>query len=743
MAAGGWRARDALVVAAAVVALSLVPLLVNPSFYFWDDTAAAYVPAWSRITEALRAGGLPGLQVDMWRGGNLPGDAQYGVYNPVVWVLAWVSGLFDDLNLAAWAFKVPFLVALGLGVAALAVELGATRRPAVLAGVAAPIMGFAFWFDATSWPMSLIITATLPWLNVLVLRLRHGTGLLPLALLTWLLLILGTPYGAVAAGLVYACWLVWLVAVRELAAAARIALVGVGCALAAAAPYLAFAGTVGVGVRTQAVGNDEFLRPGIGDLLNLSSPGYFPAVAIFAGDGRFDLPAAYLAWFVVPLGLWFGWRRWSTSLRRVAPLLLQAGVLTALVLAPSHLWFFRWPWRNLPWLFVLVLALWAVVATAWDRSGRPIGARQPLLMGGVVVASAWLAFGEAPEQRWAIVALTGVWALACLVAWWVAGSSAPTSSRLWVVVGAGSAVVFAVQLVHVPANPEVAAYDVPTSRRALAEQFAWPGTVVQVVSQSADAPPGAYRADGGHQYFLPGSLPSLAGRSGPNAYGATGFRALDDQLCMGYNGYTCPEALDALFRAVDDRGTTLADAMRVDRVVVATWDLDGRRLPEGWTETMRNAYVVQFDRVEPRHPVPGTLSVVPDGWRAETTAWDQRSERVEVTATGQPGSLVFARLAWPGYRAVWEDAEGSRAAPVDATAEGLLRVTLPQGAGRGAVVVAWDPPGWDLAPVLLGAGLLLLLAARPWRPIGSASRALDRLRAPDEPEPQLHPAGVV
>ena len=131
--------------AAAVALTSLLPMVKTPGFYFWDDTAASFVPIWHRIGELVSEGEFPLLQIDMWRGGNLPAEAAAGIYNPLVLVLSAITSHINDLALAAWAFKVPFLVLLAIGVFLLAIDFGSDRRIALLVGYAAPFAGFTLW----------------------------------------------------------------------------------------------------------------------------------------------------------------------------------------------------------------------------------------------------------------------------------------------------------------------------------------------------------------------------------------------------------------------------------------------------------------------------------------------------------------------------------------------------------------------------------------------------------------------
>ncbi|MDP9444811.1 MAG: YfhO family protein, partial [Actinomycetota bacterium] len=87
-------------------------------------------------------------------------------------------------------------------------------------------------------------------------------------------------------------------------------------------------------------------------------------------------------------------------------------------------------------------------------------------------------------------------------------------------------------------------------------------------------------------------------------------------------------------------------------------------------------------------------------------------------ARSAPRTLLFARLAWPGYTATVDD----QPVPVSAGAAGLLQVRLPAGVPAGTLRLEFRPPG--LTAGLASAGLALLGAAvlggvyrrRPARP---------------------------
>ena len=56
------------VLAIVVVALALLPLVREPSFYYWDDTAAVIAPTWRAAGLDLLAGHWPTMRPDFWMG---------------------------------------------------------------------------------------------------------------------------------------------------------------------------------------------------------------------------------------------------------------------------------------------------------------------------------------------------------------------------------------------------------------------------------------------------------------------------------------------------------------------------------------------------------------------------------------------------------------------------------------------------------------------------------------------------
>ncbi len=531
-----------LVLAVAVVITSLLPMIKEPGFYFWDDTAASFMPIYHRVAQLLVEGQFPLLQVDMWRAGNLPAEAAAGIYNPLILALAAVTGQMGNLAMAAWAFKVPFLVLLSLGVYFLAMDFGVRRQVSLLVGFAAPFAGFTLWSEASTWVAGLMILSFYPWVWRGARRLvRADAGVIPLIVSGVLCLTVGNPYAVFTVGTVLAAVLVegWVNGVRR-----RLWLLvgsGVAIMLVEIPVLLPFALSYSVGYREPgAIFNEDYLRPGLTDIAGLSNPMLQPWMKAFGFD-YLAYPGAYLAWFVVPLLAWVVWTRVPELLRSRASLAVTSAAWLLLVLAPSNFSFFRWPIRLLPYLYLSILLIWAVAVSG--GLARTHARARWFTTFALIGFGAWIGFGERPVGvGWQLGATLAVVVFTVVLVWcfqrraaYVAAVGVPLTMFM-----------LAAQLFHFPTNANVADYQFPTDVAALQSEYSQDGRTLQIAS--IPIPDRAAYND-----VLFGSMQSLAGRESPNAYSGIGFQKMDEALCMAYNGQDVPGTLRCGVRSARGR----------------------------------------------------------------------------------------------------------------------------------------------------------------------------------------------
>jgi hypothetical protein len=444
------------------------------------------------------------------------------------------------------------------------------------------------------------------------------------------------------------------------------------------------------------IGNSGLMVPGLGDLLNASTPSFAAWVDAFEKP-YLTVPATYLAWYALPLLPWLRYRAIVDAFvsRMAVPVYTVIGL--AFSVGPSEAWMFRWPLRVVPY-FVLPAAVLLAVALAQGLAADHRGRRAT---GSflVILAGAYLAEATRPDLVYAhLTSILLVGALtAATVAAWLRSREAASAVLL-----AGCVVVVVFQVAVFPRNTNLNDYRFPTDVAATSAALVprYPGTMLQVANNGAvvhSPDPAALSSE-----VMFGNMLQAVGVQAVTSYYGMGFKAFTDSLCIEFNGSVCPDALRRAFEPAAPGAPLLADLLRLETVVVQN-DLPGVgdvAVPDGWRVAERSAAVTVLRR-EATLPHPqGRLSDAPAGTVVADDVATARGESVRIT-DGPGGTLTFARLAWPGYTARVDGAE----LPVRQGPAGLLTVDVPAGAHE--LTLAWSPPaiGSSVLVALLGAAL--------------------------------------
>ncbi|MBW4718293.1 hypothetical protein [Saccharothrix obliqua] len=675
----------ALGVCAAVVLIAQIPFLRNRLFYVWDDSAVQFLPTWHHLGDRLLAGDWPPLlDLDSWMGGNIAAEALFGIWNPVNLANYVLVSRFEDLAVAAVVVKTEFLALLALGVYLLCREYGAGRGAAAVVAVALPFSGFTLYYDAATWAAGLMAFTWLPftWWSARRMARSAGSPLWPF-LFGALAVTTGNPYGLLGVCVVMAALLVETWLRRDRAAVVRLVVVGGLVALLVPLVYLPLLGSSSVTVRAgQGFASDGVLMPRLSELPLMSMISHQPMIRGFGQSVRMLTPSAYFAWFVVPLLPWLHWGRLRTGWRPLVGVFAVAAVYLLLAVGPSNLWMFRFPLRHLEVVFLAFGVVFAVLLTGGPR--RDHVRRRVLWTAGALALPAYLAFAAGPwlwRNHLVAVALgvVGV-ALAVALARWraVAGYG---------VLVLGVAVALAVQTVWFPFNGDVAVHKYSRSITELRERTP--------PHRGATFPVGT---------VLPGNVGLVAGLTSVGSYTGLQFRDFAAATCMVYHGGTCAGSFERIFAPTAVDGRPLVDLIRVGSVVVENELRPDVQPPPGWAVTFRSATETVLTREQPLPWPKGRLSHATAGVEVtEDVAPDDRDEAVRFTKpAGTAGTLVFARLAWPGY-AVELD---GRPLPARQGPAGLLAVDLPADVTGGRLSIRWTPPGLPLGAVLAVLGLL-------------------------------------
>jgi hypothetical protein len=723
-------------VAVVVVGLMTIPFLQRHDMYYNGDNPESFVPLWHHFGEQLRAGHWPGMDPGGWYGGNYAAEGTYALWNPVQLLDYVLVSLFDDLATAAAVVQIQFLALLGAGAYLLMREYGAARWAAAAVAVGVPATGFTVYYEAAGWPAGLM---AFTWVTCFWWAVRrHSRGhLWPLVpfLFGALGMTTGNPYAALGIVVVLAGVAVELLARRAYGKFGHLVVVGLCVGATAALVFLPLVGTLPVTDRNTIamVANDSFLVPHLQDVLASSAPTYLPPIVNWNGALIEQLPSTYFLWFAAPILPWLEWGALRRHHRPLSSLVVITVIFGAMSVGPSNVWLFRWPVRLIEYFF---LGLAVLLALALSHGlARDHVRRRSLATAGIVAGGAYLSWAVRPGLYGLhLVAGMGVLALLLTAVWALRRYGTVALAAVLIL---GTVLVVTYQAGHLPLRAGDPA-DVPGTPSSVDQvqdaSSSYRGTVLQLASQ-AGLGAGRSRQTG---ELLFGNETLMSGHESIVRYSGMSFEKFSKALCIDYRGVVCSDAFNRIWLPVGNTGAPLVDLVRAQTLVLdAQLFADAAAGPPrpGWTVVERDNLRVVWVRDAPSS-YAGRLSWASPGVTVRTDHGTGTSESVAFDAADD-GSLVFARLAWPGYTASLDD---DPIAVRDGGA-GLLTVDVP--AGRHRLALHYESPlvstgarVFALAALvaLAQTGLWTVLARRRRRRVPAAAHGLlpDGAAAPPE-----------
>ncbi|MBM7771173.1 hypothetical protein JOD54_001377 [Actinokineospora baliensis] len=718
-------------VAVLVAVLAQVPLIRNRIFYYWDDSAAAFLPDWHYIGEQLRAGIWPVMSPEMWMGGNIAGESMMSLFNPVMLANYLAVSAIPSLALSATLVKTEFLVLLALGVYLLARDFGANRAAAAAVAVALPFSGYTLYFDASAWAGGLICFAWLPIVWWSLRRFAYGrmNPIVPIVL-GFLAMTVGNPYGALGVMVILAAVAVELALQKHWKRFGWLVVVGGIIGLSTLVVFLPLAGSSAVTWRTdQGVLNTGFLVPNLGDLFAMSAPTFQPQYRVF-GSEILSFPMAYLAWFIVPLAPWLRWSALRERVRERSSLIVFAGVYLLFLFGPSTLWLFRWPARLTEYAYLPIAIAMAIVLTKGLDTSR--AKAKAIASAIIVLVGAYLSWASTPQHvRWH--------ALATVVVLLLVAAAVKYRERFFgTVLVLGTAVLLVLQTQLYTGNYNITPWRFPHDVAAMRDNFddRYQGNTLQVVDLGEINEHAELVPDGAWRDVMLTNAIHTAGVDALNSYTGIGNVKFAAALCMNYYGATCPAAFDALWRPVDSERVLLADALRLRTVVVENGIIEDREAAQaqaraggpkpnqaevapGWSVAERTKLVTVYKRDTPLPFGDGRLSFAGNGIRV-TSDVKVGENGMDTRYEGKGGKLIFAALAWPGYKATVDGKE----VEVKQGPAGLIELDVPAPANGGSKVeLRFTPPGYGFGiPLMAGTLVLGVLFSIGWAVMGVRRR---------------------
>ncbi|TPW75991.1 hypothetical protein [Schumannella soli] len=692
-----------LLAVVATVVGALLPLLRNPRHYYWDDTVGAAVGVWQRVPDALLHGRIPFLELDMWRGGNLIAEAATGMWNPVIVAIMFITRPFDDMAVAITVAKIIMFAICALGVYALAGSYGARRWAAAAVAPVLPLSGWALFMDGAAWINGTAIMAFAPWawwaLRRAFIRGGRARDILIAAIAGYLVCATGNPYGMLVLAVAFLGIGIEALVTRQFRALRWIIPLGAAIVLLNVIVYLPFLLTSSVGIRAnQGTFNDEEMTPSLSNLLGMSVPVYKPYIRQF-GLPYMSYPGVYLAWFALPLLPWFDWRSLRAHWRKLVSVGVVGVVFLLMVLGPTQIGMFRWPARLLPFLFLALVVVLAVLISAGIVTTK--WRLRAALTAIIVGFGAWMAFSDGPPS-WKWIGVTSVATLALI---WIITRWSRSSARVSVVLLLGTVLFTGSQAAVTPFNGNVSDFHVPASRSALTEHFEaiTRGRTIQVVDWYHDARD--LKPDELWTGVMLGNMYAATGIESLTAYSGIGFNAADKALCENYNGGSCKKLWTKLWTPAGDDGTLLVDLIGADTVIVQKGYVAHPTAPSGWSKTSENPWVIVYQRDAADDDPAGRITHASGDAEVRDDESASAYSETATVSTSEESTVTFARLAWPGYSATLD----GRALPVETGPAGLLQVTIPADTDSGRLQVSFAPPGSTAGIAAGAAGLLIIV----------------------------------
>jgi hypothetical protein len=438
--------------------------------------------------------------------------------------------------------------------------------------------------------------------------------------------------------------------------------------------------------------NEAFLEPNLSGVLAISSPAHTGFMQSFSGNAPIYAPMFYAAWFILPMSCFFDWDVLRRS-RRLWILLAIAATFALMTQGPQQLFSLRWPFRFLPYMHLSVLMAFALAAT----EGGFILSRRRMAFAFALVGFGLVASAQAqPDSVTVEFVFTLIVAVLVAATAWLSARSRVLDA---VSLTLGVFAIFGLTHQVWPRNENLGDWRQPRAVGAVADLAAIPGGYGLTAGVAGDLPFDARPPPFGNM-GLTSDKPYFFG------YSPIGLRAASEMFCVETYGLTCPTGTGRFF-SVAMGDATWADLMKIDEIIF----LPSRHphpppiAQQGWT-CAPNAGLDGCERTAPRHRYPGSVSFVSPGMALQSVGPQSATHEALLVKAPLGGEVVFARLAWTGYRAML----GGGLLPIDRIGPGLVGLRIPPSEASRTLVLSYAPPGLFVSIAAAVCGLLMLIA---------------------------------
>lgn len=158
--------------------LSIIPIVIHSDAYCRDDMQVQYMPTFYAIgSTILHAHLVPFITTHTWFGGNLIGEFQYGILNPIELALYSILPFIKSIQYGADFIAVFHYGILSSGIFFLAKTLGISDKFSYVAAATAVTNNFIYYWYASSWFPQFTSISFMVWAIAFTLRLISPNGI--------------------------------------------------------------------------------------------------------------------------------------------------------------------------------------------------------------------------------------------------------------------------------------------------------------------------------------------------------------------------------------------------------------------------------------------------------------------------------------------------------------------------------------------------------------------------------------
>lgn len=656
----GWQLHQWLGLVTAASGLAVLPAVIHgPGFYYIDDMRTQFLPAFHEVGRQLWQGQVPLISLRSWMGGNLLGEYQYAIFNPVsdlLYMLLYRSDL--SYGMQATIFAVLHLVSLAAGTFTICRSLRSRFGEALYASILVSSGIWLIYWASMSWVPLLVALSWCSWAMAGLLQLQEcRRWFLATVILVAMVCVSGSPQIDLVLMLFCVVTALQLLAHGEkttfLAIAAASAL-GFCLAMPALLPLVeAFKASARPAVFAPG---SYFLPPQA-----IAAFGLPIFVSVWPDwDGAWHsvaLPQAYIDWAFPLLALSAIGSRKAWHDRHFRLMIWCAAILLCLAMIPgiSPL---RYPTRFFPAAILMsLLAVMRYLALRREDGAAGLDWNWRLIAWTISVP-ALVAAAIAPDFP-AFVPGIFMGALAAFGAAALTVTLPTACQSRWPALLSLVHTIFFIGLVFQwPTNPGVTRFAMLDQATAQTQQiFTSAGNTLLLTEHLSKA---EYQQDSSKLY---GNIPFLLGGRGISGYSALGPKSVVDLFAFEHLGDAIPRDLHWLFEVEPTTSVPYVDLFRIDRILAETPDWTrhvSQAMPASWSQ-QETASGPLFLAPQKADALAGSLSHLPPGVTAQLLRFGDGLETWQVIVDGhydgQP--LVFARAWYPGYQAELNGAEGA------------------------------------------------------------------------------------